>query len=122
MCEVMASLVCDTSTLKATGTRLKGKSFSHKVCTKWQLGITKSIKHIVMQCPFYNDIRVRMYKELSGRGSGNISNLLKDSPNIFFMLLGKHLEHVPLKTMVDMWLIPSKYITRMYTCAITGRQ
>ena len=48
MCETMASLLGDASMLEATDYRLKKKSFSHKICTRCDLGLTESINHIVM--------------------------------------------------------------------------
>ena len=41
MCERMASLTCDTSLLKATDYRLKGKTFGYKMCERFDLGITE---------------------------------------------------------------------------------
>ena len=44
MCELMASLMCDTSVLKATNIRLRGKTFRYKVCLKCDLGMTENVK------------------------------------------------------------------------------
>ena len=43
MCEIMASLVCDESLLKANDYRLKRKGHSHRICVKCNLGSIEDI-------------------------------------------------------------------------------
>ena len=54
MCEIMAALVCDTSILINSDYRIKKKSFSHKICTRCDLGIIEDIRHLLMQRPFFS--------------------------------------------------------------------
>ena len=64
MCERMASLACNTSLLKATDYRLKGKTIGYKMCEWCDLGITEDVRHVVMQCPFFEPHRMRMYDDV----------------------------------------------------------
>ena len=62
MCENIASLVCDTSLLKSTDYRIKGKTFGFKICDRCELGIVENV--IVLQCPYYYQERTEMFNEL----------------------------------------------------------
>ena len=46
-CDKMAAL------LKASDYRLKGKTFGFKMCNRCDPGIMEDVRHIIMQCPFF---------------------------------------------------------------------
>ena len=122
MFETMASLVCDTSLLKSTDYRLKGKTHSQKMCNRCDLGAIENIFHLIMQCPFYVDERVMMYRQLEELGTDAVKAVLDDPPNIFHILMGKHPDHLSFESMVEIWLISGHYISQMYSRAIVGRK
>ena len=122
MCECMASLVCETSRVKSDDYRLKGKSFSYKVCIKCELGVKESIHHIVMQCPLYDEERRNMYGELESLNDDTINQILEEPQNIFHTLMGKQPDNTPFEAMVNFWLITGKFISGMYARAISGRE
>ena len=64
MCETMARLVCHASQLKDDDPRYKGSSAIQKMCQECDLGITESVKHLVMQCPANERFRIEMFKEI----------------------------------------------------------
>ena len=64
MCETVASILCDTSLLKTTDYRLKGKTFGYKMCSRCDLGIQEDARHVLMQCPFYNRERKKLFDSL----------------------------------------------------------
>ena len=122
MCEVMASLACDTSLLKSTDYRLKGKTFSHKICNRCDLGTIENIHHLIMQCPFYVDERVEMYRQLRTIDSETVRNVLNDPQNIFHTLMGRHPEQMSFESMTEIWLISGHIISQMYARATVGRK
>ena len=105
MCESMASLVCETSRLKANDYRLEGKPFSYKVCMKCDLGIRELIHHLVMQCPFYDDERKNMYLELKTLNDDTINQIHEEPQHIFHILMGKQPDDTPFEAMVNFWRI-----------------
>ena len=109
--EIMARLVCDSSLLKSTDVRLKKGSIASRFCENCTLGIEKSIKHIVMQCPFFEE-------DTTGYG---FEYLLNDPTQIFLYLMGKHPEMHTFKAMFVFWTISSNHITDMYKRVILGR-
>ena len=121
-CEKMAALVCDASRLKATDYRLKGKSFSHKVCIKCELGIRETVQHVVMECPYYTDERIKMYDELKEMGNETIDKILAEPQQMFHTLMGKQPEFAQFDEMVIFWLSAGKWISGMYNRAMVGRE
>ena len=70
MCETMANLVCHTSLLKDDDIRLNDGSYSQTVCSRCDLVIRETIKHLVMQCPSNEDRRLIMLGEIEGEVAG----------------------------------------------------
>ena len=89
MCKIMASLVCNTGLLKSTAFRLKGKTFSHRICKKCNLGILENINHLVRQCPYYSEERNSLHLSLSQIESDVATPISKDSMNYFHIIMGK---------------------------------
>ena len=110
----MAKLVSDTSLLKSSDYRLKKLSFSHKICTACDLGIREDIKHIVMQCPHYEGIRSEMCDVLKAVDDPVVQQVLSEPLEFFNVIMGKHPADAPFESMIKLWLITSRYITRMY--------
>ena len=81
MCEAMASLVCNSSQLKSPIYRLKRKTFRRKICNKCDLGIVEDIKHLEMQCPYYNDERIELQESLGSLNSEIATRVMNDSQN-----------------------------------------
>ena len=54
-CEIMARLVCDSSLLKAHHVKSRGTSHASRMCDKCDLGIEETARHIIMQCPFFEE-------------------------------------------------------------------
>ena len=113
-CEIMAKLVCDTSLLKSSDYRLKKLSFSHKICTACDLGIREDIKHIVMQCPHYEGIRSEMCDVLKAIDDPVVQQVLSEPLEFFYVIMGKHPIDAPFESMIKLWMVTSRYITRMY--------
>ena len=121
ICEIMASLVCDTSLLKANDYRLKKKSYSQKICTRCQLGILENIKHLVMQCPHFSDESRALYDALNLLRTETSARVLNDPQNYFPILMGKQPEYATFHEMVEIWMITSDHISKIYKRALEGR-
>ena len=63
-CEIMVKILCGASLLKGHDHSLKRKPHGSRMCILCDLGIDDNTTHLVMQCPFNNDIRIDMYNEL----------------------------------------------------------
>ena len=62
--EIMARLVCGSSLLKECNPRYKSLSIASRFCEKCDLGIEESVRHIFMQCPFFENDKQTMFTEL----------------------------------------------------------
>ena len=121
MCERMASLACNTSLLKATDYRLKGKTVGYKMCDLCDLGITEDIRHVVMQCPFFEPHRKRMYDDVRQTGPEGVEMILGRPQEIFYVLMGKQPNDIAFDMMVHFWIITGTHIVKMYDEIISGR-
>ena len=92
MCEVMARLVCHTSLLKDDDPRYKGGSNSMKNCTRCDLSIPESVKHLVMQCPDNEGAKEFMFEEIQKADNSFARRGAESADQVFLWLLGKHLE------------------------------
>ena len=110
----MASIVTDSSLFKTNDYRLKNASFWSKVCETCDLGIQESARHIVMQCPQYEEVRAEMLDEISKLACLEIYEVLKNTQDIFPLLLGRQPESVSFENMIRLCFITGKYITKMY--------
>ena len=86
-CEIMAKMVCKASLLKTADTRLKNRSLVSRFCEKCGLGIEETAIHIVMQCPFFEEDRRKMFAEMNDLSCREIDEILTDAANIFLYLM-----------------------------------
>ena len=114
MCEKMSAIVSESSLLKANDVRLKNKSFWSKVCVRCDLSIIEDAKHVIMQCPFYENLRQDMYEEIEQLNCESITNALRNAQDSLYFLLGKQPEGVSTENMINMCLISGQYITKIY--------
>ena len=101
--------------------RLKKKSYSHKICTKCELGILESIKHLVMQCPYFSEESGEIFDFL-GRLNDEVADRVMDDPTEYFnILMGKQPDYDSFAEMEKMWLMSGTVISRLYRRAISER-
>ena len=121
MCEIMASLVCNTSLLKSSDYRIKKKSHSHKICTRCNLGIVEDIRHLLMQCPHFSQ-EMRYLYDFLNQARGDIAPRVANIPqNYFQIIMGKQPVYATFQDMVEIWLVTGECINKIYRCAIEGR-
>ena len=120
MCEILASIVCDTSLLKSTDYRLK-KPFSFKMCERCDIGILEDARHVILQCPFFSGQRVNMFSEIEDVCPIWKLSISYQGYDILHILLGKQPNNITFEEMLDVWLIAGKHISSIYRSVITGR-
>ena len=121
MCEIMMALVCDASLLKSTDYRLKKKTFSERICTRCDYGTLETINLVVMQCPYHAEERQRIHDEIAKLNSESSEQVINDSQNYFYTVMGKQPVGLPFHEMVDIWLITGQCVSIMYKRTLIGR-
>ena len=119
--EIMARLVCGSSLLKECNPRYKTLSIASRFCEKCDLGIKESVRHIFMQCPYFENDKQTMFTELGSIEDEEVRILLQDPAEIFLCLLGKHPINVSFEAMYKLWIISAKHLSSMYKRVILDR-
>ena len=113
-CEVMIKLLCHASLLKADDNRLRREPFGSRCCIRCGLAAYDDARHLIMQCPTLEDIRVDMY--------GEIDAICEDfgRHDVFPIIMGGKIPGWEFPEMVPIWLITCTHISRMYYRAINS--
>ena len=74
-----------------------------------------------MQCPYYITERTQMFNELENLGYLWKEKIMGTRPEILYILLGKHPEHVTFEEMLKVRLISGKHISNIYKSVVVGR-
>ena len=117
-CEKMAALVCGCSMLKAHDLKLKRSSYWSRCCCRCNQGVIEDPWHLVMQCSFYDNHRLDMYREIAMLNDDVVNDIISEPGTVFNILMGKHATNAQMVDMIKIWLISSKHICRMYNSAI----
>ena len=120
--ETMARLVCRASLLKSDDPRLKGSSLSDRICQSCDLGVVENIYHLIMQCPYMDDIRQSMYRQLQNDVVVYFDKLKENPQDNLAMLLGKVVANVDLETVISGLQIVGRHICLMYKRVINSRE
>ena len=88
LCEDMAKLVCNASKLKSDDFMLEKATFGTRMCIECDLGIEENVKHIVMQCPAYENIRREMLDKIADLQNDIGTMVLAEHGEILYILLG----------------------------------
>ena len=86
----MAKIVSRVSRLKSDDFKYK-KTSSHatRMCNLCDLGLEENTGHIVMQCPYFFDMRVAMQNEIEASEAGR--EITKETAEYLYVLLGKQI-------------------------------
>ena len=78
------------------------------MCYLCDLGCIENANHVIMQCPFQQDLRNDMFNCISAiyHDIGNV--------NVFSTLLGKPIEGLHIQQMYEIWIIACTYVSKMY--------
>ena len=113
-CETMVRLVTHASLLRTDDVRLKGSSMASRFCVNCDLAAMDDARHLVLECPRWQLIRTEMMSEISRISDGSGRALLDSQCDLLYVLLGKSVTGLTFEQMVVVWIIASKYITKMY--------
>ena len=114
-CENMARLICRASSLKSDDPLLKGASSHSRMCTNCDLGVEENVHHMVMQCPYMEDIRYNMY-EVIDEYACKFNDRIKGAPTeVFGMLLGKLCSDLDMQDACKGLEIAGRHICTMYS-------
>ena len=113
-CEIMVKLLYRSSRLKVDDVRLKNSPAAAKFCTLCDLSAFDDVYHMIMQCPYTQMARNRMFNELSNSSAGQGDKVLRAGNDILLTLLGEEMPGFPLEVMVEFWLASAKHIADMY--------
>ena len=122
MCETIASILCDSSLLKTTDYRLKGKTYGYKMCHRCDLGSPEDARHIILQCPYFSDERRNLFEALERSSNLWANEIINNGHDLLHILLGKQPEGFPFDEMLNIWIIAGGYIVDIYESVITGRK
>ena len=100
------------------GLRLKNASHWSKVCERCDLGVIEDLKHITMQCPFYEEHRISMYREIAQLHCDEINVAMENPQDIYPLILGKQPDNVSIEDMLHLCTITGKWITTIYDSVI----
>ena len=120
--ETMAKLLCRASRLKCDDPLLKGTSTSSRMCTNCDLGVVENMYHMIMQCPYTEDVRVSMYKEIEKGAVDFSTRMISNPPSAFAWLVGKTMEDMDIDTICRGLEIAGLHIGIMYRRVINSRK
>ena len=114
MCENLAKIICRCSKLKTDDFRNKGLTHSYRACNLCNMYATENIEHLIMQCPVYESMRDRMFKD-NRKSSQVYSDALDANPEkTFLWIMGGQIEGLEFEQMLDLWLIAGCVINQIY--------
>ena len=88
-------------------------SFLSKVCERCDLGIIDNVKHIITQCPFYEETRREMYREITQLQCEEDDEAMSNSQDIYNLILGQQPEYMWLDNRLRLYTITGRYVTIM---------
>ena len=110
ICENMAKLVSHSSMLKGDDIRLKGLPQSVKNCQACDMYIIESLQHLVMQCPEFEDERVKMSEEIY-KIDDRLKITFEEKPSeVFYWYIGKRIDGQSYELMQERFLVESSQI------------
>ena len=83
-----------------------------------ELSLLEDTRHIVMQCPFYENKRIEMYDEIAKMECEEINEAIAIPQNVFHMILGKQPDNVSTFNMLRLCSITGKHIAGIYDCVL----
>ena len=90
-----------------------GNFLSHKVCQNSDLGIVKSIRHVVMQCPSNETEKRDMFEELGDIEDGSAVFAMENRENILNMILGSNVNGLSDEQMFTLWEITGMAVNKI---------
>ena len=102
--------------------RCRGGGNSLRICSRCELGIPETLRHLVMQWPENEDLRETLFKEIAKVDDSFNERCMNATDQVFFWLLGKPIEGVNIDVMTDIWIIAGYHLCNMYKTRIFHRE
>ena len=80
------------------------------MCIECNLGIEENIKHIIMQCPAYEEIRREMFDSILKLPNDIGIGLLSDPSQTLLLLLGKSDDRFEIAHLIQFWSISTRSV------------
>ena len=94
---------------------------SFRACELCDLYNVEDVFHILMQCPYFQDCRKRMFSHIY-EVDATLEETFREQPeNVFPWLLGKDIIGCEYDTMCMVWIISGNAMNDMYTQVIGMR-
>ena len=120
-CEIMAKIVCNASYLKCDDVRLKLGQMSSRVCQLCDLYAIEDATHLILQCPYFDNIRRDMFVKLSQIDYGEVANPCDNPNTVLKALLGKVEKDALEKANIKFMTTAGKYICQMNNVVMKSR-
>ena len=117
-CEIMAKLLCHASLLRTDDVRLKRLPVASRFCPLCDHSAMDDTFHMVMQCPFLQDSRTRMFHEIERMCDDCEHEQINVNNDIFLTLMGKPAANFSIELMIAIWECSARHITNMYLCKL----
>ena len=113
-CETLSKMLCHSSNLRNDDCKLKGETRIHKLCTLCDNFEVEDMRHIVLQCPYFDIERNSLFENIYSLGM-QVSNALRDSPrDILYTILGGPLEGIHEEQDEKLRLITLRHAYHIY--------
>ena len=86
------------------------------------MSTVESIRHLIMECPSTNNIRIAMYAEIKRIDPYYDERCALYPGDPVYWLLGKYIDNVDAEVMLDIWKISWECIKRMYLQTVGKRE
>ena len=113
-CEIMTKILCHASILRDDDFRLKRQSRMQRMCTLCDQYAVEDARHFLLQCPFYQVERERMFFEISNVDISIDQAITDAGIDILYIVLGHSIEGVCDQFMEEIWIIILNCVTVMY--------
>ena len=114
MCESMAKLVCRCSNLKSDSINYKGTCLSNRACENCDMFQEENLEHVMLHCPNNADIQDKLMSDIKELELRCNSTMVNDG-QILSNLLGKPINGIDMRTMMEFWMIAGGAISSMFT-------
>ena len=121
ICENMSKMICHASLLKCDDVRLKRLSPGNRVCSLCELYAIEDTYHVMMQCPYTQLLRTRMFAELESDPSVR-TTLRQNADETMIVCLGKRPQNTSDDVMEKLWCISGKHMSGIYEYVLQQRR
>ena len=110
----MVKLISHASLLKNDDVRLKSMPMYSRFCGDCDLADVDDVKHLMLQCPKWQDDRTEMLNMIENIPDGSGQRLLNAQGDLTLALLGKIDDRLMFEQSIEILKISARYISKTY--------